>query len=155
LKGETLECLNVLSFYLRIMATINRFKEINAWKTVRELTNLIYNYSSKGNFNRDYGLRDQIRRSTVSVMSNIAEGFESQSQAMFIKYLGIAKASAGEVRSLLYMTLDPGYLSQNEFDKVFNLSKKVSIQIYRFILYLRSLPNSHRISDSSVYYLID
>jgi len=137
------------------MATIRRFEEINAWKTARELTNLVYDYSSKGNFNRDYGLRDQIRRSTVSVMSNIAEGFESQSQAMFIKYLGIAKASAGEVRSLLYMTLDLGYLSQNEFDKVFNLSKKVSIQIYRFILYLRSLPNSHRISDKTEYFLMD
>jgi four helix bundle protein len=137
------------------MATISRFEEINAWKTARELTNLIYDYSTKGNFNRDYGLRDQIRRSTVSVMSNIAEGFESQTQATFIKYLGIAKASAGEVRSLLYMTLDLGYISQNEFNKVFNLSKKVSIQIYRFILYLRSQPNSRRISDNSVYYLID
>ena len=88
-------------------------------------------------------------------MSNIAEGFESQSQAMFIKYLGIAKASAGEVRSLLYMTLDLGYLSQNEFDKVFNLSKKVNIQIYRFVMYLRSQPNSHRISDNAVYFLKD
>ena len=67
------------------MATINRFEEINAWNTARDLTNLIYRLSDQDNFNRDFGLRDQIRRAALSVMSNVAEGFESQTQAMFKK----------------------------------------------------------------------
>lgn len=79
------------------MPTISRFEEIEAWKTARELTNLIYKFSSQGEISRDFGLRDQIRRASVSVMNNIAEGFESQTQAQFIRYLGIAKTSAGEV----------------------------------------------------------
>ena len=88
------------------MPTITRFEEIEAWQTARELTRLIYEYTEDGKFARDFGLKDQIRRASVSIMSNIAEGFESQTQAQFIRYLGIAKASAGEVRSQLYVVRD-------------------------------------------------
>ena len=134
------------------MATINRFEEINAWKAARDLANLIYRLSDQDKFNRDFGLRDQIRRAAVSVMSNIAEGFESQTQAMFIKYLHQAKASAGEVRSQLYIALDQDYISDEEFRASIDLTKKISSQIYRFIVYLRSKPNSRRISENNVSY---
>ena len=69
------------------MPTISRFEEIEAWKTARQLTNLIYEFTAQEKFSRDFGLRDQIRRAAVSIMSNIAEGFESQTQAQFIHYL--------------------------------------------------------------------
>jgi four helix bundle protein len=95
-----------------MMPAIMRFEEIEAWQTARELTKLIYAVTDEGRISRDFGLKDQIRRASVSVMSNIAEGFESQTQALFIRYLGIAKASAGEVRSQLYVTRDLNYLTE-------------------------------------------
>lgn len=78
------------------MARIARFEEIEAWKTVRQLTSMVYELGNQKGFNRDFGLRDQIRRAGVSVMSNIAEGFESRTDVQFINFLGMAKASAGE-----------------------------------------------------------
>ncbi|MBM4427615.1 MAG: four helix bundle protein, partial [Chloroflexi bacterium] len=80
------------------MPTITRFEEIEAWKTARELTRMIYAFTEHGQFSKDFGLRNQIQRAAVSVMSNIAEGFESRTQAQFLDYLGRSKASAGEVR---------------------------------------------------------
>ncbi|MDO9348096.1 MAG: four helix bundle protein, partial [Anaerolineales bacterium] len=77
------------------MSTIKHFEDIEAWKTARQLTLLIYRLTEQGAFAKDYGLKDQIRRAAVSVMSTIAEGFESQTQALFVRYLGHAKASAG------------------------------------------------------------
>jgi four helix bundle protein len=85
------------------MTTAKRFEDLEVWQKAKELTNLVYKYSSDGVFARDFGLRDQMRRAAVSIMSNIAEGFESQTQAMFIKYLAHAKGSAGELRAQLYM----------------------------------------------------
>ena len=78
------------------MGTIKRFEEIEAWQTARELTRLIYALSNEGTFSRDFGLRDQMRRAAVSIMSNIAEGFESRTQALFIEFLGRAKGSSGD-----------------------------------------------------------
>jgi four helix bundle protein len=134
------------------MPTITRFEDIKAWKTARQLTNLVYEFSGQGKFARDYGLRDQIRRASVSVMSNIAEGFESQTQALFVTFLGRAKASAGEVRSQLYIALDQEYINKSQFDKAFDLADKCSRQIYRFMEYLKSQPNSRRISEDRVEY---
>lgn len=136
------------------MPTIIRFEEIEAWKTARQLTNLIYKLTSKDRFSRDFGLRDQIRRAAVSVMSNIAEGFESQSQAQFIRYLGLAKASSGEVRSQLYVALDAGYLTREQFDTIFNLSDKTSRQLARFINYLEAHPQAKQIKEESAEYEI-
>ena len=133
------------------MATIVRFEDIDAWKTARVLTNLIYECSKLGEFSKDYGLRDQIRRASVSIMSNIAEGFESQTQAMFIKYLGLAKASAGELRSQLYIAHDLEYIPDELYSQLFELARKVSGQIYGFASYLRSRPNSRRVSDIQNY----
>lgn len=85
------------------MAGITRFEDIEAWRSPRKLTNLIYALGNRAGFNRDFGLRDQIRRAAVSVMSNIAEAFESRTDVQFINFLGTARASAGEVRAQLYV----------------------------------------------------
>jgi len=134
------------------MATITRFEDIEAWQTARQLTNLIYDLTDRGAFARDYGLKDQIRRSAVSVMSNIAEGFESRTQALFIDLLGRAKGSAGEVRSQLYIALDRKYITQPQFDEAYDLADKASRQIYRFMSYLESKPNTRRVREDRVEY---
>jgi four helix bundle protein len=136
------------------MSTVTRFEEIEAWKTARELSRLVYNLSGKGPFSKDYGLRDQIRRAAVLIMSNIAEGFENQTQAQFVRYLGLAKGSAGEVRSQAYMAMDLEYITSEEFKTLFDLADKASRQLARFIDYLDTHPQSHRVrEDSNVYEL--
>lgn len=105
-------------------------------------------------FARDYGLRDQMRRAAVSVMSNIAEGFESRSQAMFADYLGRAKGSAGELRAQLYVALDAGYLSQEEFSRLKSETEHCSRLISRFISYLDTQPNTRRTRESVTEYEI-
>jgi four helix bundle protein len=134
------------------MATITRFEEIEAWQTARELTKLIYLLTEEGKFSRDFGLKDQVRRASVSIMSNISEGFESQTQAQFIRYLGIAKASAGEVRSQLYVSRDLEYISQEQFTKAFALAEKASRQTARFISYLETHPQSQKVREDSAEY---
>ena len=88
------------------MGTVSRFEDLECWKTARELVSLVYKYSEEGGMAKDYGFRNQICRAAVSVMSNIVEGFESQTRSKFMDYLGHAKASAGEVRPQLYVALD-------------------------------------------------
>lgn len=92
-------------------------------------------------------MKNQIQRASVSVMSNIAEGFESRTQAQFLEYLGHAKASAGEVRCQLYIAVDLKYLSQMQFDQVFELADKSSRQIARFLNYLETHPQSRRVRE--------
>ncbi|HET6271376.1 MAG TPA: four helix bundle protein [Bacteroidota bacterium] len=94
------------------MASFRTFEEIEAWKKSRELVRAIYQATSLGAFSTDYGLRDQIRRASVSIMSNIAEGFEREGTREFVQFLSMAKASAGEVRSQLYVAPDQGYIGQ-------------------------------------------
>jgi four helix bundle protein len=134
------------------MSTIKRFEEIEVWQTSRELTKLIYSLTEESRFSRDFGLKDQIRRASVSIMSNISEGFESQTQAQFIRYLGIAKASAGEVRSQLYVSHDLEYISQEQFTKAFALAEKASRQAARFISYLETHPQSQKVREDSAEY---
>ena len=126
------------------MAVIKQFEEIHAWQTAREITREVYKLSEQGRFGRDFGFRDQIRRAAVSTMSNIAEGFESNTQALFINYLGHAKASAGEVRSQLYIAYDLGYISKDKFDFLIQLTRKCSSQVYKFMMYLKHEPNSRK-----------
>jgi four helix bundle protein len=115
------------------MPTITRFEEIEVWKTARELTRMIYGLTKQGQFAMDSGLKNQIQCAAVSVMSNIAEGFESRTQAQFIEYLGRAKASAGEVRSQLHIATDLKYISQSPFEKALDLADKSSRQLSRFM----------------------
>ena len=134
------------------MATIMRFEEIEAWKTARELCRLVYSLTGKGAFSRDFCLRDQIRRAAVSVMSNIAEGFENQTQAQFIRYLGFSKGSAAEVRSQAYVALDLQYITPEEFKTLFDLADKAARQSARFTIYLETHPQARQVrEDSSAY----
>jgi four helix bundle protein len=100
------------------MARIRRFEDLEAWKMAREVTREVYRFARTGDFAKDFGLRDQICRSSVSIMSNIAEGFERDGDKEFVNFLSIAKASAGETRSLLYVALDQQYITQDQFDLV-------------------------------------
>ena len=126
------------------MAAIKQFEEIHAWQTARDITKQVYQLGDQGKFSRDFGFRDQIRRAAVSVMSNIAEGFESNTQALFISYLGRAKASAGELRSQLYIAYDLKYISKDQFDILGEQIRVCSRQIYKFMKYLESQPNTRR-----------
>ena len=137
------------------MAGITRFEEIEAWKASRQLTNMIYKLTEQGAFARDYGLKDQIRRASVSIMSNIAEGFESRTDIQFINYLGHAKASTGEVRSQLYIALDLKYISQEQFDEAYELSDKSARQVNRFAAYLESNPRDKRLREDAADYNTD
>lgn len=137
------------------MTAITRFEDIEAWKTARELTSLIYQFTEQTGFVKDYGLKDQIRRASVSVMSNIAEGFESRTNVMFINYLGHAKGSSGEVRSQLYVARDLNYISQEQFDLAFDLADKTSRQIRRFIEYLEKSSGTRNVRDDSVDYKVN
>src|SRR4030042_3923116 len=122
------------------MPTIVRFEDIEAWQTARELTRKVYELTRNGEFARDFGLSDQMRRASVSIMSNIAEGFESRTQPLFNDYLGRAKASAGELRAQVYIGKDIGYLNEVEFSQLFELCDKCSRQIAGFMKYLAQQP---------------
>lgn len=137
------------------MTTAKRFEELEVWKRAKDLTNLVYKFSSDGSFSRDFGLQDQMRRAAVSIMSNIAEGFESQTQATFIKYLGHAKGSAGELRAQLYIARDQGYISEENFSEIFSLAEICSKQLARFIQYLESQPNARRIREDGAEYNVE
>jgi four helix bundle protein len=132
------------------MPTIIKFEEIEAWQTARELTRMVYEHTRKGEFARDVGLSDQMRRASVSIMSNIAEGFESRTKPLFNDYLGRAKASAGELRAQSYVAKDIGYLNQSEFLQLFELCDICSRQIARFMKYLAQQPKSVR--EEGIYY---
>ena len=119
------------------MPRIQRFEDLEAWKIAREVTNEIYTLSRRGEFARDYGLRDQICRSSVSIMSNVAEGFERDGDKEFANFLSIAKGSAGETRSLLYVALDQNYISETEFGSIYSRVVENSRVISGLSNYLR------------------
>jgi four helix bundle protein len=95
------------------MALIRKFEDIVAWQEARKLVKIVYEITSRGEFSKDFGLRDQIRRASVSTMTNIAEGFDCESNVEFARFLVIARRSSVEVQSLLYAALDIGYINQD------------------------------------------
>jgi four helix bundle protein len=119
-------------------ATFQSFEDIGAWQKSRELTREVYWISKQGPFSKDFGLRDQIRRASVSVMSNIAEGFERSGTGEFAQFLAMAKGSVGEVKSQLYVAIDQKYLDEKTFDRLFMLAAEVSKMIGGLMNYLRS-----------------
>ena len=119
------------------MTRIDQFEDIEAWREARVLVKSIYALTSEGRFARDFGLRDQVRRAAVSIMSNIAEGFERGSDKDFARFLFMAKGSAGEVRSQLYVACDLGYLEQERPDQFIDGAQSVSRRISGFIKYLK------------------
>jgi len=124
------------------MATFKRFEDINAWQKARELTELVYLITKESIFYRDKGLREQIRRASVSVMSNIAEGFGRGGKREFIQFLSIAKGSVTEIQSHLYVALDMGYINQHIFEKTYKTAEDISCMIYGLMSYLQKAPVS-------------
>lgn len=124
------------------MAKIEKFEDIEAWQKARELSKAVYTVTGDGAFARDFGLRDQIRRAAVSVMSNIAEGFDRGSNRELIQFLYIAKGSAAEVQAQLYVALDAGYLKQEQFQQLYDLTGNTSRLLGGFIRYLKSLEST-------------
>ena len=115
-----------------------RFEDIDGWKKGRELTQVVYGYSRKPNFAKDYGLKDQITRASVSIMNNLAEGFDSSSDAEFCRFLGYAQRSATEVKSCLYVALDNAYINESDFKRAYAIADEVKKIIGGFIKYLKS-----------------
>jgi four helix bundle protein len=105
---------------------IERFEELVAWQKARVLTSEIYKVTADGDFGRDFGLKNQIQRAAVSVMSNIAEGFERARPAEFHQFLSMSKASCAELRSQLYVAFDVGSLDKNQFENLMALAQEVA-----------------------------
>ena len=119
------------------MAKIEKFEDIESWKLAREVANLVYKISSDGNFSRDFALCNQIRRASVSILSNIAEGFERGGNKEFLQFLAIAKGSCGEVRSQLYVALDQEYLDFSSFELICDKLLETSRLLSGLMKYLR------------------
>ncbi len=120
------------------MSSFQRFEDIEAWQKARELTKAIYAMSNDGQFARDFGLRDQIRRASVSIMSNIAEGFGRGGNKEFIQFLSTAKGSASEVQAQLYVALDAGYINQDQFQKLYSETEATARMIAGLLRYLQN-----------------
>lgn len=118
------------------MSKINSFEEIDSWKASRNFNKEIYSVTNRSCFENDFDLKRQLRRASVSISSNIAEGFERNTDKEFIHFLYIAKASAGEVRSQLYLALDLDYIGYDEFIKLKEQIENVSKMLSGFIRYL-------------------
>jgi four helix bundle protein len=117
---------------------VNSFEDLQVWKDSRILVKAIYQLTSDGKFSKDFGLREQIQRAAVSIMNIIAEGFERNNNKEYIKFLGYSKGSAGEVRSMLYVATDLGYISQDSFNTLYQMSINIITQLSNFIKYLKS-----------------
>lgn len=116
---------------------IERFKDFEVWQLSRELVNVIYQKTELVGFLKDFDLRRQISRASISILSNIAEGFERKSNKEFVFYLFIAKGSLGEVRSQLYISKDFKYISDNDFENIMKKLEVISKSLSGFIKYLR------------------
>lgn len=119
------------------MASFKSFEDIVAWQKARKLTNETYAATRQGDFSRDYGLCDQIRRASVSVMSNIAEGYERSGKKEFHRFLSIAKGSAGEVRCQIYIARDQGYIDEETGNRIETMALDVSRMIAGLMAHLR------------------
>lgn len=118
------------------MSQFQRFEDIQAWQLARELTSKVYAACRVGEFHKDRGLVNQITRACVSILSNIAEGFERNNNKEFVQFLYYAKGSAGEVRAQLYVALDQNYLVDEQFRALYDLCQEISRMIRGLVHYL-------------------
>lgn len=118
------------------MSKIERFEDLQSWQRARQLANAVYDISSNEPFVKDFDLRNQIRRAAGSAMHNIAEGFESGTDAEFIRFLRISRRSASEVQSQLYLALDRRYINEEQLQTSYNLATEVKRLINGLIGYL-------------------
>ena len=119
------------------MAGVKKFEDLEVWKLSREISRLIYSVSSNGSFAKDFALTNQIRRAAISILSNIAEGFERNGDKEFIQFLTVAKGSCGEVRAQLYVAFDQGYVNEDLFLSVRQRVEEASRMISGLIKYLK------------------
>jgi four helix bundle protein len=120
------------------MGKFNSFEEINSWQKSRIFNKKIYLVTENSNFKKDFDFVRQIRRASLSISSNIAEGFERNTDKEFVYFLYVAKASAGEVRSQLYLAFDLEYIIKEEFEMLLNSVTEISKLLSGFIKYLES-----------------
>ncbi len=138
------------------MGKVELFEDLRCWQSARELVKEIYQLTKTERLARDFGLCDQLQRSAVSIMTNIAEGFARYNRKDFMRFLNYAQSSAVELKSLLYIVQDSGWVSANTMSNLQNNSEKVKSMILGLINY----PKSYRATDSiketpTKYYLID
>lgn len=122
------------------MASFKKFEDILAWQKARQSTRLVYEITAEGRFAKDFGLCDQIRRSCVSVMANIAEGYGRRSDKEFSNFLNIAHGSIAETQSHLYVALDLDYLDRINFNKIYDLLEEVSKMVMALTQHLKRTP---------------
>jgi len=115
---------------------IQRFQDLQIWQSSIKIVKEIYALTNRGKFSRDFGFRDQIRRASVSISSNIVEGFEKNSNNEFIRFLKIAKGSVGEVKNQIIVAFEIGYLTKIEHDDVYTQLELLAKQIASLISYL-------------------
>jgi four helix bundle protein len=134
---------------------IKNFEGLEIWELARRLTQEVYTLGRTQKFSRDYGLKDQMQRAAVSIMSNIAEGFERGGNQEFVQFLYVAKASCGELRSQFYVALDQEYIDQTTMEKSVVLLKRLSVKMKHLIDHLRQsgmrgpkYDNSNRLNHS-------
>jgi four helix bundle protein len=120
---------------VRVMK-IKKFEDLESWKKARQLTNAVYEATATGSFALDFGLKDQIRRASISILLNIAEGFERGGDREFLQFLAMAKGSCGEVRAQLYVAIDQGYLSRPLFERLSNDAAEIGRLISGLMKYL-------------------
>ena len=120
------------------MSNYKRFEELPCWQKSRELCQAVFELISHGKLSNDFSLKDQIWRSSGSVMDNIAEGFDDGSLKEFVRFLGYSQRSCGEVQSQMYRILDCQYITKDQFDRVYNLAGDCRKQIKGFRKYLRT-----------------
>ena len=115
---------------------VKRFEDFDCWKKCRKLSGTVYEITGAGNFARDFALKDQIRRASISMLSNIAEGFERGGDKEFLHFLAMAKGSCGEVRAQLYVALDQRYLPPQAFEVLFESVEEIGRMISGLMKYL-------------------
>ena len=126
---------------------VNRFEDLEIWRLSADVATKMYKLTSNNKFSKDFSLRDQIRRASVSISSNIAEGLEMTNNNDLIKFLRIAKGSAGETRSQLYIALELKYTEKNEYDILKKDLEILSSKIGKFISYLIGKKNSKQFAS--------
>lgn len=114
-----------------------RFEDLEVWISAKDFAVTLYQLTEQGDFKKDFGLKDQMRRASVSIISNIAEGFERNGNKEFIQFLSIAKGSAGEVRAQLYIAKELNYISETDFNKLNEQITQVSRMLSGFMNYLK------------------
>ncbi len=129
------------------MPLVGHFEDLQVWQLARTVTAKIYACSKVGPFSKDFGLRDQMQRAAVSVLSNVAEGFERRSDNSFHQFLAIANGSTAELRAQLYVALDQGYISRQTFDELRHDVIRIGKMLASLMSYLRNSPPRDRKTD--------